>query len=302
MNRFCFQRRPAPFVSVVLLMLAVVSVIACSSPQTAAPIPTQTPAPTVTPVPTSTPAPTVTPIPTPTPPPSPTPTPTVAPTSTATPAPTPTVVPTPSATPAPTPTTFPTATPVPSTPVSLADGTWSIKMIASRGNPFYSNLEVNFSQNGGKLTGNGPYTYSSGGTTLITEVLSDTVDGSGNVVLDFTVKEGTSLRATFKFTGKADPTVPTATPTLTPTPTSMPVPTPTPNLTPGPTATPTPAPAPTPTPVPTSAPTPPTSDKISGDPLPEANSGFVPCTVTCGYEAILEGGGTETGFFTMSNP
>jgi hypothetical protein len=126
-------------------------------------------------------------------------------------------------------------------------------MVTSRGNSFYPNLAVNFSQNGGVITGNGPYTYSSGGTTLVTEVLNGTVDDSGNVTLNFTVKEGTYLRATFKFTGKAGSSPPSV------------------------------------------------RNMISGDPQPDAGSGFEPCTSGCGYQADLEGGGTETGFFTMSN-
>lgn len=206
--------------------------------------------------------------------------------------PAPTVTPVPTVTPAPTPASATTQTPAPGTPVALAQGTWSVKMVTSRGNPFYSNLEVNFSQDKGTLVGNGPYTYGSGGTTLITEVTSGMVDEFGNVELIFTVKEGTSLRATFRLTGKAHPSTPDITPTLNPTPTPVPVPTPTPNLTPGLTATPTP----------TAAPTPSTSNKISGDPLPEGNSGFEPCSGACGYEAILESGSSETGFFTMSNP
>ena len=198
---------------------------------------TQTPtsAPTATPTQTPTPAPTATPTQTPTP--APTATPTHAPTATPTQAPTAMPIQT------------PTATPIP-----LAQGTWSIKMVTSRGDAFYPNLEVNFSQNGGVLSGTGPYSYSSGGTTLRTEVLSGTVDGSGNVILNLTVREGTSLRATFKFTGKAGSSPPS------------------------------------------------TRDKISGDPEPGAGAGFEPCTGTYGYEAILEGGDTATGFFTMSNP
>ncbi len=74
----------------------------------------------------------------------------------------------------------------------------------------------------------GLYTYSSGGTTLITEVLDGTVDNVGNVIVDFSVKEGTSQRATFKLNGKASSFPPAI------------------------------------------------SNEISGDPLPEANSGFAP--------------------------
>ena len=186
-----------------------------------------------------------------TPTPTATATPTVTPTitSTITPTPTPnTLLPTPTPTPTATPTQAPTAT-----PVALAQGNWSMKMVTSRGDSFYPNLEVNFSQKGGVLSGTGPHTYSSGGTTLLTEVLSGTVDGTGNVILTFTVKEGTSLRATFRFTGKAGSVPPS------------------------------------------------TRNKISGDPVPDAGSGFEPCAGACGYEAILEGGDTETGFFTMSN-
>ena len=175
--------------------------------------------------------------------------PTATPTQTSTPAPTAT----PTQTPTPAPTATPTQTPT-ATPVALAQGTWSIKMVTSRGNAFYPNLEVNFSQNGGVLSGTGPYSYSSGGTTLLTEVLSGTVDGSGNVILNLTVREGTSLRATFRFTGKAGSSSRS------------------------------------------------TRDKISGDPEPDAGAGFEACNGACGYEAILEGGDTETGFFTMSNP
>ena len=177
---------------------------------------------------------------------------TPTPTATATPTVTPTVT---TITPTPTPNTLlPTPTPTPTaTPVALAQGNWSMKMVTSRGDSFYPNLEVNFSQKGGVLSGTGPYTYSSGGTTLLTEVLSGTVDSTGNVILNFTVKEGTSLRATFRFTGKAGSVPPS------------------------------------------------TRNKISGDPVPDAGSGFEPCAGACGYEAILEGGDTEIGFFTMSN-
>ena len=127
-------------------------------------------------------------------------------------------------------------------------------MVRSRGSSFYPNLEVNFTQNGSLISGSGPHTYSSGGTTLFTEILGGTVDSFGNVVLRFTVKEGTSLRATYRFTGKAG-----SSPTIA-------------------------------------------RNKISGDLIPDSGTGFEPCTDSCGYEAILEGGNTETGFFTMSNP
>ncbi len=127
-------------------------------------------------------------------------------------------------------------------------------MVRSRGSSFYPNLEVNFTQDGSLIIANGPHTYSSGGTTLLTEILSGTVDSLGNVVLNFTVKEGTSLRATYRFNGKSGSSPPI------------------------------------------------TRNKISGDPLPDSGTGFEPCTGSCGYEAILEGGNTETGFFTMSNP
>jgi hypothetical protein len=179
-------------------------------------------------------------------------------------APVSTPTPTAARTPAPiaTPTTAPTATPTAATPVTLASGTWAIKMVTSRGSAFYPNLAVNFAQTGGLLRGSAKYTYSSGGTTLQTWVsdptptskLPDsTVDGSGNVILIFNVYEGTSLRAKFTFTGKAG-----------------------------------------------SAP-PQIRDRISGDPDPSASglTGFQPCTPGCGYVAELESGAREIGFFTM---
>lgn len=36
----------------------------------------------------------------------------------------------------------------PTAPVTLSSGTWAIKMVTSRGNAFYPNLEVNFVQTG----------------------------------------------------------------------------------------------------------------------------------------------------------
>ena len=120
-------------------------------------------------------------------------------------------------------------------------------MVTSRGNSFYPNLAVNFTQTDGTLSG-GPYNYTSGGTALITQVVSGSVDSSGWVRLTFTVKEGNALRATFQFTGRAG-----------------------------------------------------SRNMISGDPTPDAGSGFEPCTDGCGYQATLEGGSTEVGFFTMLN-
>jgi len=247
-------RHPLTFVvSGVFLALAMTSVVACttvnvdkgltdaattvSSPSDAA---TSAPAPTDATTSTTNPAAQATETPTSTP----------ESTETQTPEPTSTPKPTETQTPEPTSTETPAD-------VTLADGTWTIKMVTSRGNSFYPTIAVNFKQYpdgtpSGELEGT-PYTYSSGGTTLITQVTDGTVDSLGNVELDFTVHEGTAFRASFTFTGKAGPS------------------------------------------------TRPIRNQISGDPTPEANSGFERCTDGCGYEATFPDGSTETGFFTMSS-